>query len=63
MERVYCYFVATLHFEIKICFQKAKSVQRRTVYDFNNANFDSAREHLKNVPLDSAISDIKFRYR
>jgi hypothetical protein len=27
------------------------------VYDFNNANFDSAREHLLDVPLNSAISD------
>ena len=27
------------------------------MYDFNNANFDGAREHPMNVPLDSAISD------
>ena len=27
------------------------------MYDFNNANFDSAREHLLDVPLNSAISD------
>jgi hypothetical protein len=45
-----------IEFDIKVCFQKAKSI-RRTVYDFNNANFDVAREHLMNVPLDSAISD------
>ncbi|CAB4035269.1 Hypothetical predicted protein, partial [Paramuricea clavata] len=45
-----------IEFDIKVCFQKAKSI-RRTVYDFNNANFDGAREHLMNVPLDSAISN------
>ncbi|CAB4017255.1 Hypothetical predicted protein, partial [Paramuricea clavata] len=45
-----------IELDIKDCFQKAKSI-RRTVYDFNNANFDGAREHLVNVPLDSAISD------
>ena len=42
-----------IEFDIKLCFQKAKAV-RRTVYDFKNANFNTARDHLLYVPLTAA---------
>ena len=51
-----------IEFDIKLCFQKAKAV-RRTVYDFNNANFNAARDHLLYVPLESLERLISYSYR
>jgi hypothetical protein len=45
-----------IEFDIKLCFQKAKAV-RQTVYDFKNANFNAARDHLLYVPLHFSVTD------
>jgi hypothetical protein len=44
-----------IEFDIKLCFQKAKA-ERRSVYDFKNANFNAARDHLLYVPLHFGVT-------